>query len=154
MRLSGNPIGMKRLKALVRQVDGSLVVEDPDALGMISAVGKYNCRATLDQNAEAVGRFKLRMVELGQVPAECVIVVINADDEPAGRLLASVLMPAADWAPIRARGEVLFARGLAKREGIADFLRDWDPAAHGKLAAIDGPAVVVVDHGAAEVYPA
>ena len=72
-------------------------------------------------------------------------------DDQNGAQLASVLMSGHDWQQYRDRGEVPFARGLASREGVQDFLGSVDEQAAEKLQSFQGLAVVVVDHGVAEV---
>ena len=61
-------------------------------------------------------------------------------------------MPGHDWQSYRDRGETPFARGLAGREGVRSFLEMIDREAMEKLRSFDGLAVVVVDHGVAEVF--
>lgn len=83
-----------------------------------------------------------------------VIVLLNVDDVHGGPL-AKRLMPQADpkdWQDFRDRGEVPFARGLVSREFIQKALNDFDREAALKLSRITGVAVVVVDHGVAEVF--
>ena len=138
-------------RAVVREVDGQLVLDDPDALAVMRAVGKANCRGTFELNAERVEHFKRRVEERGDPPDGVVIVLLNVDD-PYGGALAEILMPGHDWQAYRDRGEVPFARGLAGREGIQDVLEDLDKEAADKLRGAKGVAVVVVDHGVAEVF--
>lgn len=138
-------------RAVVREIDGQLVLDDPDALAVVSVVGKHNCRTTFDMNADRVEHFKNRMVERELSGRDVVITVINVDD-PHGGVLAEVLMPGHDWQAYRDRGEVPFARGLAGREGVQQFLDTIDREAAAKLSMVTEPAVVVVDHGVADVY--
>lgn len=137
-------------RATVREIDGQLVLADPDALAVIRAVHKHQCRAIARAQSERVAHFVGRMAAKGLTGKEVVIVLINADDR-YGHELANVLMPTTDWQPFRDRGEVPFARGLARREGIESALALFDEHAANKLRAHDGIAVVVVDHGVAEV---
>lgn len=139
--------------AIVKEVGGELVLHDPVAAGMISAVNKHNCRNTLEINADRVEHFKRRMMERGLAPTEAVIVLLNVDD-PNGSQIAEALMPGHNWQEYRDRGEVPFARGLAMREGIEGALNIFDKDAADKLREMTGVAVVVVDHGVAEVFPA
>jgi len=46
--------------AVVREVNGQVVLDDPVALGIIHAVEKHNCRNTLEMNADRVVHFKRR----------------------------------------------------------------------------------------------
>lgn len=140
-------------RAKVVEIDGQLVLDDPDALAMIQAVGKHNCKGTLDMNADRVVHFKNRITEKGLTSADAVIVLLNVDDTN-GEMLADVLMPDFDWQQIRDRGEVPFARGLADRKGIEESLGFIDKDAATKLRDMTDVAVVVVDHGVAEVFPA
>ena len=142
---------MDEPRARVEMVDGQPVLIDPDAVAVARAVAKHNCRATLEAQADRVEHFRRRAAEKGCSPAEVVITLIAVDDIH-GRELADILMPGFDWQAIRGRGEVPFARGLAAREGIQQALGIFDQEAADKLRAAAGLAVVVVDHGVAEVF--
>lgn len=63
-------------------------------------------------------------------------------------------MPGHNWQEIRDKGEVPFARGLAIRDGIQEALGAFDVEAATKLRSMTDVAVVVVDHGVAEVFAA
>ena len=143
---------MTRPRARIREIDGQMVLDDPDALALVDAVGKHNCAQTLEQHRERVEHFARRIGERGSTPREFVIVVINVDDQ-IGRHLTEMLMPGqeATWAAMRACGEKPYARGLAGREGIADLVRTLDPACHERLAAMR-TAALVVDHGTVEAF--
>jgi len=144
-------------EATVREVDGKLVLDDPVSREVIAAVGRHNarqgCARTMEANRERVGHFVRRVTELGRSPSEVVIVVACVDDVN-GRELANALMPYFDWQAIRDRGEVPFARGIAMRKGVEEFVSLIDTDAGLKLSLWDDLAVVVIDHGIAEVYPA
>jgi len=146
---------MDKPRATVREIDGQLVLDDPDAVEVIRAVGKHNCRGTYEMNEERVEHFCNRIKEKGLSPADIVIVLINVDD-PHGRYLADALMPGHDWQSIRDQGQIPYARGLAKREGIQEIVETFDQDAAEKLAALgdDKVGVVVVDHQVAEVFDA
>jgi len=143
---------MQKTKAVVREI-GGLVLDDPAAVAMIRVIAKLNCRNTLGLNADRVEHFKRRLTERGLTAADAVIVLLNVDDVHGGPL-ADVLMPGFNWQEIRDRGEVPFARGLAGREGIQELLGIFDQEAAAKLREMTSVAVVVVDHGVAEVFPA
>jgi hypothetical protein len=138
-------------RATVRKIDGQLVLDDPDAMAMVRAVSKHNCRGTLDVNADRVVHFKQRMSDRQLTPSDVVIVLLNVDDVHGGPL-ADILMPGMDWQEIRARGEVPFARGLVGRDGIQKVLEAFDLEAAAKLKDMTDVAVVVVDHGVVEVF--
>lgn len=139
-------------QATVRQIDGQLVLDDPESLAVIRAVSKHNCRLTLQENYEAITRFSFRVAERRLQPGTVVIVVLNVDDTNAG-LLADVLMPGHNWSEIRARGETPFARGIVERAGIQALLDESDAEAGAKLREMDGRlAVLVMDHDVAEVF--
>ena len=144
---------MGNLEAVVRVVDGKTVLDDPVAVEVAKTVAKYNCGITLISNSDRVEHFKHRMAKLGKTAADAVIVVLNVNDIHGG-LLADKLMPGVNWQEIRDRGEVPFARGLAVREGIQEALDIFDKEAAAKLRNMTSVAVVVVDHGVAEVFPA
>jgi hypothetical protein len=139
--------------AVVREVGGQLVLEDPVAVAVIGAVSKHNCKNTLEMNADRVAYFKRRLAERGMTPDQAVIVLLNVDD-PHGGPLADMLMPGHNWQEYRDKGEVPFARGLAMREGIQLVLPHIDKEAAEKLRGMTEVAVVVVDHGVAEVFAA
>lgn len=139
--------------AVVREVDGQLVLDDPIAVAVISAVEKHNCRNTLELNADRVEHFKRRLTERGMTPDQAVIVLLNVDDVHGGPL-AELLMPGHDWQAIRDQGEVPFARGIAMRANIQIALEIFDKDAAMKLQSMSDVAVVVVDHGVAEVFSA
>ena len=130
---------------------GQLVLDDPEARGVIAAVQKHNCGLTLAANADRVRHFENRVGQLGRSPDDVVIVVANVDT-PAGWALADALMPGHDWQAYRNRGEVPFARGLAARQGIQEFVDAADAGAGQKLRQHAGLAVVVVDHQTVEIF--
>ena len=140
-------------RAVVHDVDGQLVLDDPNAMAVIHAVEKHNCRNTFELNADRVAHFKRRLAERGMTADQAVIVLLNVDDIH-GSLLADALMPGHNWQEIRDRGEVPFARGLAMREGIQGALDTFDKEAAEKLQGMTDIAVVVVDRGVAEVFAA
>lgn len=130
--------------------DGQLILIDPMAAAVAKAVAKHNCKNTLEANADRVAHFRNRVVQLGRSPKDTVIVVANVDDT-AGGILADALMPGFSWDEIRARGEIPFARGLAARDGVLEFVKKVDP----DLVIDDNPKqvqVVVVDHGTCEIF--
>jgi hypothetical protein len=137
----------------VHEVDGQLVLDDPDAVAMMRAVGKHNCRAMLEANADRVEHFKRRLADRGLTASDAVIVILNVDDMHGG-MIADILMPGFNWQEVRDRGEVPIARGLAMREGIQEVLGAFDTEAAEKLRGMTEVAVVVVDHGVAEIFPA
>jgi hypothetical protein len=141
------------VKATVREIDGQLVLDDPDALAVVRVAAKRNCRGTLELNNDRVRHFQQRVVDLGRSAADTVIVLLNVND-PNGGALADILMPGHDWQAYRDRGEVPLARGLAVREGIQTALDLLDREAADKLRASETVVVVVVDHGVAEVFDA
>ena len=145
------------ISAVVREIDGQMVLDDPEALAVLQAVnmynGKQNCRNTLALNADRVKHFKNRLAERNMTPADAVIFLLNVDDVHGGPI-ADVLMPGYNWQEIRDRGEIPFARGLAGREGIQEILGGFDEEASRKLQTINEVAVVIVDHGVAEVFAA
>lgn len=139
--------------AVVREIDGQLVLDDPEAVAVIQAVEKHNCRNTLKLNADRVDHFKRRLVEREMTADQAVIVLVNVDDVHGGPL-AEVLMPGHNWQEVRDQGEIPFARGLAMREGIQEALDAFDKEAATKLQNMTDVAVVVIDHGVAEVFAA
>ena len=137
-------------RATIREIDGELVIDDPDAVEAMRAVAKYNCKDTLAAHQDRVEHFAKRITERGTTAADVVIVILNVDD-PHGGPIADRLMPGFNWQEIRDRGEQPFARGLAGRQGIQEILGHFDTEAADALAKIEGVAVVVVDYGVAAV---
>lgn len=137
--------------AVVREIGGQLVLEDPIAYAMICAVNKHNCKNTYDLNSDRIEYFKKRITEKGLSPDNVVVVVINVDDVNGGPV-ADILMPDFNWQEIRDRGETPFARGLASRDGMQKILQAFDDEAAYKLDKAIDVAVVVIDHQVAEVF--
>jgi hypothetical protein len=140
-------------RATVHEVDGQIVLDDPDALAVIKAVEKHNCHSTLEMNFDRIEHFKNRLVARGMTAKDAVIVFVNVDDVHGGPI-ADALMPEMNWQEIRDRGEIPFARGLASREFMQEVLNTFDQEAGTKLQDMADVAIVVVDHGVAEVFSA
>ena len=139
-------------QAVVRKVNGRLVLDDPVAVSLIGVIAKQNCKRTFELNNARIAHFKQRITERSLTPAQAVIVVLNVDDIN-GALLAEALMPGYNWQEIRDRGEVPFARGLADRAFIQEALGKLDREAAKKLKEVtEAVGVVVVDHGVAETF--
>lgn len=136
-----------------RDSAGNLVLIDPEGVAVARAVAKHNCRLTLDAHKDRVAHFQQRFRELDCDVQQVVIVLANVDHE-SGAVLADALMPGQDWQQYRDRGEVPFARGLAGRDGVQEFLNVLDGDAAEKLKNATGLSVVVIDYGVAEVFPA
>lgn len=147
--------------AVVREVNGQLVLDDPAALGAIAAIeahnrgeGRRNCWAMFDVNAERIAHFARRIEDRGLSVDEVAIVVLDVDDVHGGAA-ADALMPnnGAQWAEIRSRGEKPIARGLAARRPIQELLEVLDRGAGDELRALAGvPAVVVMTSGVQMVF--
>ena len=139
-------------RAIIKEIDGRLVLDDPEALAIINVVNKHNCEISFDLNSERINHFKERMIARDVTPQEFVIAFISVDDQH-GRLIADVLMPNYNWQEIRDRGEKPFARGLVDRSFINEGLELFDEQAAKKLKELtEGVAVVVVDFGVAEIF--
>lgn len=128
-----------------------MIIHDPQALAVLRAVQKHNCKAFLAANAERVRHFVRRMHERGDSPRDVVVVCLDVDDANGGPF-ADALMPGTDWQSIRDRGERPVARGLAGRRGVESLLEYVDGDAADKLAACGDIAIVVVHDGAADVF--
>jgi hypothetical protein len=123
-------------------------------VGIIKAVGKYNCNETFNMNKERIDYFAGRIVERRKTEDnQYVIIILNVDD-PNGEAITNVLMPGYDWDQFRDKGEIPYARGLASRYYIDQVLKDLDPEAYQKLQKLEPTAtpVVIVDHGVAEIF--
>lgn len=143
----------EEVRARVEMIDGAPHLIDPDAAAVARVVAKFNCRHAFDANEDRIGHFRQRMLDLGRTPDDVVVMICNMDD-PVGEAVGDALMPGFDWAAIRARGEVPFARGLAGRGGVQGMLDAVDPEAAKKLREHAALAVVVVDCGVGEVFSA
>lgn len=137
--------------AVLREVNGQLVLDDPVAVAVIRAVARANCVTSLRDHHERIEHFQRRVSELGLSPQEVIIVVINVDDRLGGPL-ADALMPNTNRAAFRARGEIPYALGLAERAGIEATFGLLDPEIVTRLTAIPGLAIVVVDYGVVAVF--
>jgi len=140
-------------QATVREVNGGLVLDDPVALAMIKAIGKHNCRVTLKNNLDRVEHFIKRAEELKKSSAEVVITIINVDDVHGGPLAES-MMPNTNWQEFRDHGEIPFARGLALRSGIQEYIEIFDKEAAEKLRGMNELAIVVIDNQVVEIFSA
>ncbi len=145
---------MSEPRATVREVDGQLVLDDPDALAVVRAVEKHNCRATLEMHKGRIAHFKERAIAKGV--DGWVIVILNVDD-PTGKRITDILMPGQEamWQTLRDSGQVPFARGLAGRDGMQELVAALDAETGDKLRAMAGKAaVIVVDRGVVETFEA
>jgi hypothetical protein len=140
-------------RAVVRDVEGQLVLDNPASVAVFKAFSKRNCRNTFELNADRIEHFKKRLVERGLTAKDMVITLINADDLH-GSAIVDMLMPNFNWQEIRDRGEIPFARGLATRGSIQEAVEIFDQEAATKLRGMNDLAVVVIDHGVAEIFPA
>lgn len=142
------------MRAVVREINGQLVLDDPDALAMVTAVEKVNCINTFKMNADRIEHFKGRVRALNLTSDSILILVANVDTD-LGQVIADGLMPGFNWQAIRDQGQIPYARGLAGRDGIQAALNHFDPDGSAtKLRAMSGLAVVVVDYGVVEVFSA
>lgn len=150
---------MREKEATVHEIEGQLVLVDPQAEAYARAFGQYKCRATFKLNQDRIDYFSER--SKNYPPGKVVIVILNMDD-PIGAVLGDALMPGHDWAAIREQGQVPFARGLAGRSGVVDFMAAYDAESVVALESMDhapvtGPffvPVVVIDYGVITVFPA
>lgn len=143
------------VRAVVREVDGQLVLDDPDALAVMTAVAQHNCRATLTAHGDRIAHFRRRAQDLGRSAETTMIVVINAD-EPLGEEMAAVCGMPAGWADAyRAQQQVPFARGLVDRVGMQALLDTLGISAGNPaeaLRATEGLPVLVLDHGVITIF--
>ncbi len=123
--------------------NGNMVLVDPDVMQVAS---QHNIAITYQNNAERIQHFRNRVVERGDDPKKVSIVVACVDD-PHGKALADILMPGTDWQAIRDRNEIPYARGLAGKQVLNEFLKFVDPNYTDTLMKTDKVAVVIVDHG-------
>ena len=131
--------------------NGQICLDDPEGLAVAKAVAKHNCKATLERQSDRVEHFRERARQRGDSDRDVVIVLANVDT-PLGGWVAEALMPGYHWQQFRDRGEIPFARGLAGRDGMQDWLAGADSEAAEELEGHSGLAVVVVDHGTVRVF--
>lgn len=130
-----------------RVVDGVLVLDDPDALAMMTAVARANCMETLRLHAQRTAYFRRRIVERGGTAQTMAIAVINAD-APMGEQFATACGMPDGWTfPIRAARQTPFARGIVERAGLQDLLDHLEIDSAAMLRRCAGLALFVVDHG-------
>jgi len=127
-------------EAIVREVNGELVLTSPVDLAIIETVQRHNCERALELHEESVAHFKKRVLELGLDPTKFAIVLLSVDD-PLGKALADQLMPGYAWQAIRDRGEEPWARGIVEREGFKTLLQDIAPA---EVPTLDHPELVTI----------
>lgn len=141
---------------LVQEVneDDVLVLDDPDAVAVMRAVEKHNCRTLFEDSAERVEYFKGRLAIRGLDPKDFCIVLLNVDD-PHGGSITEILMPGngAQWQSLRDQGMTPIARGMASRQDLSEIVKTFDKEAGEKLQSMEGTVVLVVDRGVAEVFP-
>lgn len=125
------------------------VPNDRVAQAVTQTVGKYDCRKTLADNYDRVTYFKRRML---RTSGGMVIVLLNVDDVHGGPIARTLMSTRYDWQSLRSRENVPYVRGLAVRDDIQKALDSFDKDAATKLQNIGDVAVVVVDHGVAEVF--
>lgn len=145
--------------ATVREIDGQLVLDDPDSIAVITAIERENVRQLIaspeqrDRIAHFVKRIAVRAPELGLQEHELTVVHLCVDD-PNGAALADELMPGHDWNGIRAAGQVPYARWIAVRDGLQALLDEVFPGIAPTLREIPGIAVVAMDRGVVAVFAA
>ncbi len=138
--------------AILRNINGQIVLNDPQALVVINAVNKKNCEVTFKLQLDRINHFKNRMLATKAQPEEVIIVLINADDI-YGQPIADLLMPGHNWQAIRDKNEIPFARGLAKRDKMQELVELFDKEASSKLKeSPEKIAVMIVDHNVAEIF--
>lgn len=141
------------VQAQVRDIDGQLVLDDPMAVAVARATGKYNCWMSLVGHLERVMHFRQRIADCHFDPIECVIVIIHVDDTDVTKKMADDLLPGHDWQAIRDLGQTPFARGLADRGYIQAVLDMYDTEAAEKLRNFKDVVVTVMfNFGVAEVF--
>lgn len=124
--------------------DGKLYLNDPVAFEVMQTVNKHNCTLIRNAQQDRIDHFRNRAVVLGYTPADVVILLANVDDA-RGNILAEATMPGHDWQQYRDKGEIPFARGLAGRDGVLEFIKqafnqDID------MSVPDHVQVVVIDY--------
>ncbi len=122
-------------EAMVREVNGQLVLEDPMAVAVAGVVERWNL---YNADPAAVKRLELRAKEKG----DFAVIVIDVDASWTD--LADVLMPGHDWQQYRDRGEKPIGRGVVPRDALVDLVESVrekvvpDPFPAGVFTAVFG----------------
>lgn len=154
---------MEKPSAFITQKDGQLILNDPIAEGVMTAiashnkqVGKENCRIIYEdpEQQERIKHFANRIAHRGLSNNDVVIALISVDDI-YGRPLANHLMPGMDqmWQDFRDKGQKPFARGIVMRREMEETVSYIDKEAGSKLKEHKGVAVVVIDSGTVDIFP-
>ena len=150
---------MSEVNAYVTTENGHLVLHDPTAEGVITAIDYHNrniayenCQEIYEQSAERIKYFCQRFEEKGYDPTKYCIVIVQIDD-PYGSVIGNALMPGTNWQTIRDQGLEPFARGIADREYVHKAIEAFDQKAASDLDTLTR-AVVIVAHSVAKVFAA
>jgi hypothetical protein len=138
--------------ATVRESSVRNESEDSEEPAFFRAMGKLNCCDTFRENLNWICYIRWYMSVLDYSPSTKVILLANVDDLH-GAGIAGFILPGYPWQEIRDRGQVPFARELARRDFMLEALEVFDQEAAAKLARTIGTAVVVIDYGVAEIFP-
>lgn len=139
-------------KAIVHEVDGKLILEDPFAVAVIRGINIAKCNTVHEYNSNRIQHFKERLLFKKLPVSEWLIIIANVDDQH-GKVVANALMPGYDWDQYRSIGQVPYARGLTTRVYIQSVLDVIDPVAAEELRAVtDKVITVVIDAGIAVVF--
>lgn len=141
---------MTEVKAKVIERDGKLLLIDPDAVAMITAINKHNCHKTYLLKKDRVEYYYQRIKDRGLDPNTVTIVICNVD-EPFGELIADATMPEYDWNEIRSKGETPYAIGIVNKEGLLPMIGVYDLESCEKLKNITSYSALVSDFGVIEV---
>jgi hypothetical protein len=142
---------MTEVKAKVIEKDGKLLLIDPDAHAMVTAVNKHNCNNTYLFKKDRVEYYYQRIKDKRIDPSTVTIVICNVD-EPFGELVADATMPKYNWDEIRSKGETPYAIGFVYKEGIIPMISVYDLESCEKLKSIKDYSVLVSDYGVIEVF--
>jgi hypothetical protein len=136
----------------VHEVEGELMLHDiPASVALHKSIAKYGCCSTFDQNAEHILRLKACFDQRRLRPTEAVIAIINVKDVH-GSHIAELLMGEFKQQEILGTDEIPYARGLMMRDSMQEAVEVFDQEAGTKLRGMTELAVVVIDHGVAEVF--
>lgn len=130
---------------------------DPAAVAAARAVSKYKCGFTLRTTAYRLGPCVEQSQRLGLTSEVAVIAVVCLDDIYGGPL-EDVFADDVDFEVVRAvaepAGKMPVLYGLMSRPCVQKLLEAFDVDAADKLRPMTELAVVLFDHGVAEVYVA
>jgi hypothetical protein len=118
---------------------------------LIQQEKQRKCRVVFAVNAPYIAHLKAEMGRMAMTTREWFIIIVNADDR-VGQLLIGFLPSGLDRQEVPGRGQMSFARAIAKKESFQDMIATLNKEAAAKLQTISGMAVVIMNEEVIEVF--